>query len=256
MISSLKTILEIQELDMKMLRLMKLKRERQKELNHIESLRTDLTNQLSEKQEDLIEIKKNIDLHEIKIEEIKEKIKKLDAKQSTIKKVEEFNALTQEMSTAERERHATEQATSDLIDKKNLEEEVLEKIKQSLSSTEDSTKELKKEIYSSIELINKEGRELKIQRDQLAATANQDILRIYDRLFKNKKDRVVVPIEARTCSGCHIALTAQHENLVRKGERMVFCEHCSRILYWQDSQNLEGTTLAPKRRRRRAVQST
>lgn len=47
-------------------------------------------------------------------------------------------------------------------------------------------------------------------------------------------------------------LTAQDENLVRKGERLVFCEHCSRIHYWQESQALEGTAAAPKQRRRRA----
>ena len=66
-------------------------------------------------------------------------------------------------------------------------------------------------------------------------------LHIYERLLRNKKDRVVVPIENRTCSGCHIVLTAQHENLVRKGENLVFCEHCSRIHYWQESEAFEGT---------------
>ena len=63
----------------------------------------------------------------MKISEIKEKIKKLEAKQNTVKKVDEFNALTQEMTSSERERIATEQITSDLIDKRNLEEEILDK---------------------------------------------------------------------------------------------------------------------------------
>ncbi|KKL17766.1 hypothetical protein LCGC14_2482250 [marine sediment metagenome] len=58
-------------------------------------------------------------------------------------------------------------------------------------------------------------------------------------------------MENRTCSGCHIALTAQHENSVRKGERLIFCEHCSRILFWQESEDLEGLAVATKRRRRR-----
>ena len=80
-------------------------------------------------------------------------------------------------------------------------------------------------------------------------------MKVYERLLRNKKDRVVVPIENRTCSGCHIVLTAQHENLVRKGERLVFCEHCSRILYWQDGAAVElgEEETGTKRRRRRAV---
>jgi len=102
-------------------------------------------------------------------------------------------------------------------------------------------------------MINQEGLELKAARDALAKTADPEILRIYQKLLNNKKDRVVVPIENRNCNGCHIALTAQHENLVRKGERIVFCEHCSRIHYWQESEEIEGTAAATKRRRRRTA---
>jgi uncharacterized protein len=67
----------------------------------------------------------------------------------------------------------------------------------------------------------------------------------------NKKDRVVVPIENRTCGGCHIVLTPQHENLVRRGERPVFCEHCSRLHFWKEEVVDEGTS-GTKRRRRKA----
>jgi len=64
---------------------------------------------------------------------------------------------------------------------------------------------------------------------------------------------VIVPIENRTCSGCHIALTLQHENLVRKGKAVVFCEHCSRIHYWQEAEAGEETPT--RRRRRRTVKA-
>ena len=105
----------------------------------------------------------------------------------------------------------------------------------------------------SITRINDEGRGLKEQRDGLVLNADSEIFDVYERLLKNKKDRVVVPIESRCCSGCHIMLTAQDENLVRKGERLTYCEHCSRIIYWPEHESLEGTAVAPKPRRRRRV---
>lgn len=253
MLQSLKVILDIQEFDMKMIRLMRLKKERSKELEHIDSLRQELHSQQKEKENEIAELNRNIATQEEKIQEIKERIKKLEAKQNTVKKVDEFNALTQEMTSSERERIATEQIASDLIDKRNLEEEILGKIKESLQQSEESSRNLENEIRESIRLINLEGSELKVTRNELAKTADPDILRIYERLLNNKKDRVVVPIENRTCSGCHIALTAQHENVVRKGERLAFCEHCSRIHFWQESEDLEGTSVATKRRRRRAA---
>lgn len=256
MLASLKVILDIQEFDMKMIRLMRLKKERLTELEHIDSLRQELKKQLADKQVEIADLNRNIAGQEAKITEIKERLKKLETKQNTVKKVEEFNALTQEMTTSERERVATEQIASDLIDKRNLEEEILTKIKESLSQSEESSKNLENEIKESIRMINQEGSDLKKDREVLAKTADIEILRIYERLLNNKKDRIVVPIENRTCSGCHITLTAQHENVVRKGERLIFCEHCSRIHYWIVVEEVEGTTTTTKRRRRKTVSAT
>jgi predicted nucleic acid-binding Zn-ribbon protein len=253
--ASLKVVLDIQEYDMKMIRLMRLKKARLGELTHIDSLRNDLSQQLREKENEIGELNRSIGAQEIKISEIKEKIKKLEAKQITVKKVDEFNALTHELTSSERERIATEHICSDMIDKRNLEEELLTKIKDSLRQSAESSAQLEDEIKQSIVTINQEGAELKKSRDLLAKTADPEVMKIYERLLNNKKDRVVVPIENRTCSGCHIALTAQHENIVRKGERLTFCEHCSRIHYWQESQAVEGTAVATKKRRRRAAAS-
>jgi uncharacterized protein len=255
MLKELKLILEMQELDMKMLRLMRLKKERQKELHDINSLREELQHQLEKKRLEIKELNEILSREEFKIEEAKDKFKKLEAKQSTVKKVDEFNALNKEMNAIERERSASTQMASDIVDKRNSEEEILVKIQDSLTSSADNSRVIEEEIKASIEMINKEGSALKTERDVYAKEADTQALKIYEKLLYNKKDRVVVPIENRTCSGCHISLTAQHENLVRKGERMIFCEHCSRILYWPESEELEGTEMAPTRRRRRVKSS-
>lgn len=253
MLNSIKKILEIQEFDIKMIQLMRIKRQRQKELVQIESLRKELHEQLDVKKSEIKDLGEEVSSHENKIEELTARMKELEGRQSSVKKVDEFNALTQEMTTVERQKSSLENMVSDLYDKKVSEEEVLAKIKESLESTETSSKELEEEIQASIRQVNQEGTELKDQRDQMAKEADPHVLTIYERLIKNKKDRVVVPLENRTCSGCHIALTPQHENLVRKGENLVFCEHCSRIHYWQESPALETGEKAARRRRRRTA---
>jgi len=250
---SLRVILDIQELDMKMIRLMRVKKDRRKELEQIADLRRELHAQITEKEQEIENLSKNILIMETKIQEISTKIKKLESQQVNVKKVDEFNALTQETTSAERERINLEQKTSDLVDKRVAEEEILQKIKESLKNSEGSSLALEKEINASIQVINEEGLALKVARDVLTAQADPEILRIYERLLRNKKDRVIVPIENRTCSGCHITLTAQHENLVRKGENIVFCEHCSRIHYWQESVEIEGSAATTRRRRRKAA---
>ena len=251
----LKPLLDVQELDIKMIRLMRLKKQRQSELKQIESLRIELREQLNLKSEEIKELDAQSSALEEKTKELTEKYKKLESQQSSIKKVEEFNALTSEMTTIDREKASIENQTSNILDKKNAEEEILLKIQDSLSSSETNSQELEKEIKLSIDKINEEGQHLKLEREKVTENIEPDIFNVYERLLRNKKDRVIVPIENRTCSGCHIMLTLQHENLVRKGEAVVFCEHCSRIHFWHESNDVEGTTVATRRRRRRTVKT-
>jgi predicted nucleic acid-binding Zn-ribbon protein len=250
MLDSLKIVLDIQELDVKMIRLIRLKKQRQKELSQIEKLTSELRHQMEEKEREILQMTHEINQLEDKIQELKAKVKRLENQQSSVKKMDEFNALTQEMTNVGREKSTIEQTISHLVDKRLQEEEVLEKIKQSLATSETSGVELQNEILTNIAEINREGSELKSQRDTLAKVADTTLLSIYERLLKNKKDRVIVPIENRTCSGCHISLTAQHENVVRKGENLVFCEHCSRIHYWQELEVADESSTQRRRRRR------
>lgn len=253
MLDALKVILEIQELDMKMIQLMHLKRQRQKELENINSNKSSLSQLVADKETEILEIKKLIRMAETDHAEVLAKIKKLEGQQNAIKKVDEYNALTHEISAADRERLTKEQRLSDFYDRLTAEEEVLKNLSTNLESSTESSKILEEEIHDSIRQINEEGRVIKEERDALVEQADPDVFKVYERLLGNKKDRVVVPMENRCCSGCHIMLTAQHENLVRRGERLIFCEHCSRINYWQESKALEDTVVATKQRRRRST---
>jgi predicted nucleic acid-binding Zn-ribbon protein len=251
MLEALHPILEIQEYDMQMIQLMRLKRERQAELENINVIKTNLHHKSLIKEGEITEYKKNIRIIEGEVSDLKERVKKLESQQNQVKKVDEFNALSHELSQAEREKTNKEQRLSDFYDKIAAEDEILKGIKENLDKTSESSKVLEQEIAESIARINEEGRGIKAKRDKLSQKADLEVFAIYERLLFNKKDRVIVPIENRCCSGCHITLTAQHENLVRRGERLAFCEHCSRIHYWQESEAIEGTVVATKTRRRR-----
>ncbi len=232
---ALKVMLDIQENDIQMIRLMRLKNERQAELERVRSLRDDLHHQVILKESEIIEIKKQVRMIETDVAELSTKIQKLETQQNSVRKVEEFNALTHEISALEREKAAKEQRLSDHYDKLAVEDDYLKNLKSSYASTKDSSKELEEEIKNSIVAINQEGSELMSKRSSLVQKADPDIMKVYEKLLKNKRDRVIVPIENRCCSGCHILVTAQHENIVRKGDKVIFCEHCSRIHYWHDA---------------------
>lgn len=256
---ALKTILDVQELDIQMIRLTRLKRERLSELERIRGLRDDLHHQVVLKESEIIELKRLARTSESEVAELATKVQKLETQQSGVRKVEEFNALTHEISSYEREKAAKEQRLSDTYDRLNVEEDFLKNLKSSFETTKSNTDQTESEIKSGVEAINVEGRELMERRTVLAEKADKDIMAIYERLLQNKRDRVIVPLENRCCSGCHIMITAQHENLVRKGEKLVFCEHCSRIHYWHEhlaETETAASGLAARRRRRVASKAS
>jgi predicted nucleic acid-binding Zn-ribbon protein len=101
MLAELKTILDIQEIDMKMIRLLRLRKERMKEIEQIDVLRAELSVQLEEKNKEVEALTLEIQVLEEKITEINSRIKRLEAQQGGVKKVDEFNALTQEITQTE-----------------------------------------------------------------------------------------------------------------------------------------------------------
>ena len=256
MMKAFPTILRLQELDINMIRLMGLNEKRQEELENIHGIRRDLEVQLVRKEHQVLELKKDIKLAEVQTREVEEKIEKLEKQQSAVKKVDEFNAMSQQITTAQREKIALQKQNTEREEQLVTEEELLTNLKESLESTKESTQTVEKEILDGVTVINNEGKKLKVERMELAKEADTEVLRIYERLMQNKKDRVVVPNESRACSGCHIVVTPQHENLVRKGERLVFCEHCSRLHYWPEEEVAVEPGAPETRRRRRRTPAT
>ena len=73
---------EIQELDMKMIQLMHLKRQRQKELDQLNNSKQSLRQRVADKETEILEVKKQIRLTEGEHAEVLAKIKKFESQHS------------------------------------------------------------------------------------------------------------------------------------------------------------------------------
>ena len=79
------------------------------------------------------------------------------------------------------------------------------------------------------------------EREKTLATElnDPDVLFKFERIIRNKMGRGIVAIKGGVCMGCHMILPAQFANNVRKGEEIVFCPYCSRILFYEESEQGE-----------------
>lgn len=83
---ALQSILAIQELDIKMIRLMRVKKEHQNELAKIQALKTDIRRKVEEKEQEMEKLKDQIKGGEKRIQEISDQINKLENQQAAVKK--------------------------------------------------------------------------------------------------------------------------------------------------------------------------
>jgi predicted nucleic acid-binding Zn-ribbon protein len=68
-------------------------------------------------------------------------------------------------------------------------------------------------------------------RSRLAEKVPPADLRLYERIAR-RHSHAIVPVEDRTCLGCHMALPTAAVSLRSDPEHIRTCENCGRILYW------------------------
>lgn len=75
---------------------------------------------------------------------------------------------------------------------------------------------------------------LRKARERRSANVEASLLQLYLRLLRSRDGLAVANATGRSCEGCHVALTPQLYNEVRRNEAIRTCEGCGRILYWKE----------------------
>jgi predicted nucleic acid-binding Zn-ribbon protein len=79
-----------------------------------------------------------------------------------------------------------------------------------------------------------EGKKAKIiaKRDSMAKNIKAATLRKYDMLRTRRNGKAVVGVVNGICQGCFMSIPPQHFNDILKGDRMLNCPTCQRILFY------------------------
>jgi len=87
-----------------------------------------------------------------------------------------------------------------------------------------------RKIHSEIEAQQQQLQAAQEQRNALWEQLPDHLKNTYARIAQHMPD-VVVPVRGQSCDGCKLQLSTQLLQEVRAGNTLVYCEHCSRILY-------------------------
>lgn len=85
----------------------------------------------------------------------------------------------------------------------------------------------------------KQLQELQKERQQAVGQMTAEIYRSYEQLRKQRKGLAVAEALDGRCGACHLALRLQFFQELRRGDQVMCCESCGRILYYNPPAELE-----------------
>lgn len=120
-----------------------------------------------------------------------------------------------------------------------VESEKLQDQKKELEEIEDKISVAKEEMESRLEVVTKSRENIYMDRENLVRNMDKKIYSFYGKIRRWAKDTTVVPVRNGACYGCYIKLSDQNYLEVIKGDEIITCPNCGRILYLESHLDRE-----------------
>jgi predicted nucleic acid-binding Zn-ribbon protein len=192
-----------------------------------------------EKQDRLDLLRKDSREIDQEIQVLEEKIEKSNIKLSLIKSNKEYKAALKEIDDLKRAKFQTEDKAIQVME----EIEELEKI---CSENREMETELRKnfendkdEIERELEALDEELKILDAKRDTFTHAIDQDLLREYLYLKDHKDGQAISPVVGGVCQICHMNIPPQKFNELIRGDSLLTCNNCNRIIYWAEDEHFQ-----------------
>lgn len=198
-----------------------IEKKREAEKAAIEASRTELRD---------LETKKK--LLETEIGSAEQKLAKYKTQQMSVRKNDEYQALGHEIETTQAAIGVFEEQEIGVmlsIDEARARFQAAEKAhKQIIAGFEERLKNLR-ERDANLKVELKAAQETVADARKVVA---EPALRLYDRVAARHSAVSVVPIRGGKCSGCHLKVSSEVEAEARKGEKLITCDQCGRIVWF------------------------
>lgn len=178
---------------------------------------------LAANQRDRKKLEGDIQLHE-------QKVSKLKGQMIEAKTNEQYRAFQNEISYAEGEIRKAEDKILDFMEQSEPLEKNVKAAETELKKEQQHVEAEKKRARERTALDEKELQETSAERKSIAEQMDQKLYAHYERIRKKTKNTAIADATDGRCDACQIALRPQFFQDLRRGDQIMFCESCGRIL--------------------------
>ena len=188
--------------------------------------------------------KKDRRLLEQEIQELDRKIEKSSTKLTQIKSNKEYTAALKEIDDLKTIKFQTEERALQIMETVEELEKKCKEHKETLKLLKEQCEKAKEEIRKELTGLEKELDALQKERDRLCCDFDQSLLKKYLFLRDRKGGLAISPVVTGVCQTCHMGIPPQKFNELIRGNDLMTCPHCNRIIYWGDDQDFQKTSNA------------
>jgi predicted nucleic acid-binding Zn-ribbon protein len=87
--------------------------------------------------------------------------------------------------------------------------------------------------------------QLNHERSQMVARMNPGLYRQYERIRKARRGLAVAEAVDGRCNACHMAMRPQFSQELKRGDQVMACESCTRLLYYNPPSAVEDLARQP-----------
>ena len=193
--------------------------------------------------------------YESEIQDQQQKISKYRDQSLNVKTNQEYRALLTEIEHAEAEIRKLEDKILEIMVAADARKEELKQAEAALKADTAENEREKEHARQQTAEDEKALAELGTQQQALRTNVSDDTLRHYDRVMKLRHSALAAVHDDQFCSVCRVMLRPQVFQDVMRGEEIVYCDSCQRILYFvPPPPKPEGEAEPePKRRKSKSV---
>jgi uncharacterized protein len=195
--------------------------------------------EIEEERNKLDTLKKERRRIEQEVQELDQKIEKSTIKLSHIKSNKEYTAALKEIDDLKKAKFITEDKIIEVMEKiDGLEQGTAEQDRR-LEELRAEAEKSKTQILQEIALLDQELATLEEKRGSFVKDVEPDILRRYLFLHERKNGLAVSAVVTGVCQTCHLGIPPQKFNELIRGNSLMTCPHCNRIMYWGDDEDFQ-----------------
>jgi uncharacterized protein len=179
---------------------------------------------------------------EQEVQELDQKIEKSTIKLSHIKSNKEYTAALKEIDDLKRAKFITEDKIIEVMERIDSLEQGASEQDRRLEAFRTEAEQVKEKILQELAILDQELTGLEEKRNAFIKDVDPEFLRRYLFLRERKNGLAVSAVVTGVCQTCHLGIPPQKFNELIRGNALMTCPHCNRIMYWGEDEDFQKVT--------------